>query len=60
LVFQLPINLRVVYEATQHQLVVISNVVSYSSIVDFINVVSLQNFHETTPPPSENIYPLVA
>jgi hypothetical protein len=38
----------------------VSNAVSYASIVDLVKMVCLQDFHETTPPPSENTYPLVA
>jgi hypothetical protein len=32
---------------------------SSASIVDLVKMVYLQDFHETTPPPSENTYPLV-
>jgi hypothetical protein len=38
----------------------VSNVVSYASIVDLVKMVCLQDFQEIAPPPSENIYPLVA
>jgi hypothetical protein len=38
----------------------VSNAVSSASIVDFVKIVCLQDFQETTPPPSENTYPLVA
>jgi hypothetical protein len=38
----------------------VSNSVSSVSIVDLVKMVCLQDFHETTPPPSENTYPFVA
>jgi hypothetical protein len=38
----------------------VSNVVSSISIVDIVKMICLQDFHETTPPPSENTYSLVA
>lgn len=40
--------------------VMLSNVVSFASIVDLIKMVRLQDFYETAPHPSENTYPLVA
>jgi hypothetical protein len=40
--------------------VVVSNAVSYASIVDLVKMVCLQDFHEIAPPPSEKTYPLVA
>jgi hypothetical protein len=33
---------------------------SFASIVNLVKMVYLQDFHETTPHPSENTYPLVA
>src|SRR3954463_8773551 len=38
----------------------VSNDVSSSSIVDLVRIVCLQDFQETTPPPSVNTYSLVA
>jgi hypothetical protein len=38
---------------------VVSNVVGSTSILDLIKIVSLQDFHESVPPPSENTYPLM-
>jgi len=34
--------------------------VSSACIVDLVKIVCLQDFQETTPPPSVNTYPLVA
>ena len=39
---------------------VVSNAVSYASIVDFVKMVCLQDFQETAPPLIKNVYPLVA
>jgi hypothetical protein len=41
-------------------IVVVSNVMSFASIIDLVKMVCLQYFHETTPPLIENIYPFVA
>jgi hypothetical protein len=38
---------------------VVSNVVSYASLVDHVKMVCLQDFHEIVPPPSEDTYPMM-
>ncbi|KAK1686028.1 hypothetical protein QYE76_046876 [Lolium multiflorum] len=40
--------------------VVVSKAVSSASIVDLVNMVCLQDLHDTAPPPKVNTYPLVA
>jgi hypothetical protein len=36
------------------------HVVSFVSMVDFVKIICLQDFHGTTPPLGRNTYPLVA
>nr|XP_020186191.1 pollen-specific leucine-rich repeat extensin-like protein 3 [Aegilops tauschii subsp. strangulata] len=40
--------------------VAVSKAVSYASMVDLVNMVCLQDLHDTAPPPRRNAYPLVA
>ena len=40
--------------------VAVSKVASSSSMVDLVNMVYLQDLHDTAPPPRRNAYPLVA
>ena len=54
------LNLRVRCDQRNKRQKTVSNAVSSASIVDLVEMVYLQDFHETAPPSSVNTYSLVA